>query len=448
MFLDRVQEFIRNKKLMPAAADVLVGASGGVDSTVLLDALSKLGFSVQAVHVNFALRGSESAQDEQFVQRLCQACSLPCHVKQVDAGDYAHRHGVSIQMAARTLRYAVFAAYAKTLGLPFVAVGHHADDQAETVLLNLLRGSGPEGLAGMPVSRTLGRATLVRPLLRESRASILQYARREGLSWREDTSNASSKYRRTVLRRRILPLLSEVAGPGAIANMARSAVLMRDYVDSTFAPTLRELFGRAAGERQLRLDVLEDLAPVWQRRLILEALRCWLPGASASVVDHILPLLSAQPGRRVELGSGIIWRGRGVLNFQLHPPYSTDEAMRLHPGHTVKIGTSVLQVTMEDTRPQCLVQEAPAVAYADGDCLQFPLVVRRWQAGDRLIPLGMTHSKKVSDVLTDHKVPVDQRTAVPVVCSGEDIVWVAGIRLSERVRVRKDTRRFVRLALI
>ena len=448
MFLQSVQQQIMSRELMPAGGGVLVGVSGGMDSTVLLDALCKLGFAVEVAHINFALRGEDSQMDEHFVRSLCRDHGLPCHVKHMDAASHAHQFRMSVQMAARDLRYEVFAEYAKLLRLEFVAVGHHANDQAETVLLNLLRGSGPEGLAGMPIVRALGSATLVRPLLNQSRTAIAKYAHGAGLSWREDTSNTDPKYLRGALRQRLWPALKEVAGPGVGSRIAYSADLMREYVDAALLPTLRETFKRAAGERQLHLDVLTDLPPVWQRRVVLEALRCWLPGAPASIVDHVMSLVSSQPGRRVTCGAGAVWRGRESLLFEHHPAPRTNEAVALHAGKCVAIDGGRVEITVSDQYPQNLEEESPKVAYVDGDRLEFPLMVRRWQAGDRMVPLGMAHTKKVSDVLTDAKVRVDMRTRAHVVCSGKDIVWLVGVRLSDLFRVRKGTLRFARFALL
>ena len=448
MFLQSVQQQIVSRKLMPAGAGVLVGVSGGMDSTVLLDALCKLGFAVEVAHINFALRGDDSHMDERFVRNLCKDHGLPCHVRHMDAAGYARQNRVSIQMAARDMRYEVFAEFAKLLRLDFVAVGHHANDQAETVLLNLLRGSGPEGLAGMPIMRALGSATLVRPLLSQSRTAVASYARVAGLSWREDTSNADPQYLRGALRRRLWPVLQDLAGPGAGSRIAYSAGLIREYLDAAFLPTLRETFKRAAGERQLHLDALTDLSPVWRRRVILEAARCWLPGAPASIVDHVVSLMSSQPGRRVICGSGAVWRGRESLLFEHHPALSTNELVALRAGGCVAIDGGRVEITVSTLSPESLEEESPRVAYVDSDRLEFPLMVRRWRAGDRMVPLGMAHTKKVSDVLTDAKVRVDMRTRAHVVCSGKDIVWLVGVRISELFRVRKGTLRFARLALL
>ena len=447
MLLASLKAFIARTALLSPEAPVLAGASGGLDSTVLVDVLHQLGYAVVVAHVNFGLRGDDAAADECQVRALASARDLPCHVAHRSAVDYAEHFGVSIQMAARELRYKEFADLAARLQLPFVAVGHHAGDQAETVLFNLARGSGPEGLAGMSPARPLGGSVLVRPLLGQTRAAIRRYAQEVGLSWREDVSNSDPKYRRTGLRHVVVPALQEAVGSGAVTNIAHSAALMREYVEATFRPALRDMFCRAAQDKQLSLKALDLLPAVWQRRVILEALRRWLPGAPISMVAQTMPLLTAQPGRRVACGAGVIWRGREALVFDPAPAFRTPLAIEVGPGKSIEVDGKRFSVTLSDTRPEVLDADGPAVAYVDGDRLVFPLLVRYWRSGDRMMPLGMTRRKKVSDVLTDAKVCVAARASTLVVLSGDEIVWVVGVRLAAPFRVRPQTRRFARLAL-
>ncbi len=423
---------------------MLVGASGGMDSTVLVDALIRLGYGIEVAHVNYALRDGDSEADELLVRTMSQGYGVPCHVEYRNARDCARRLGISVQMAARDLRYEVFAELATRQDLAFVAVGHHADDQAETVLLNLSRGSGPEGLAGMPYRRALGGAALVRPLLRLSRSDIADYARHAGLQWREDKSNSDIRYRRVVVRSRVIPALSEVLGPRATDNIARSAELMREYVEAVFEPELREQFSRAAHGRKLNLKVLDALPEVWQRRMILEALRRWLPGAPASFADSVWSLLASQPGRRAEARAGTVWRGREVLRFDRSAEHDEGAEAWLNLGQTIDTPVGRLGVSLMDERPISLHSGTPAMVYADADQLKFPLLVRRWLPGDRMIPLGMTQARKVSDVLTDAKVRVGSRSKAQVVISGSEIVWLVCVRLSGSFRVCAGTRRVAR----
>ena len=190
------------------------------------------------------------------------------------------------------------------------------------------------------------------------------------------------------------------------------------------------------------------MPPIWQGRIILEALRRWLPGAPASLVPQIRSLVSAQPGRRVAAGAGSVWRGRAHLIFEHQRVCKAGATTVAEPGETIIMGARRLQIAAVRQHPHDLSAGGAAVAYADADRLVFPLTVRPWRAGDRIVPLGMTRAKKVSDVLTDAKVGVEARSAVHVVCSGDDIVLIAGVRLSELVRVRATTRRILRFAVL
>ncbi|MCH8962219.1 MAG: tRNA lysidine(34) synthetase TilS [Bacteroidetes bacterium] len=457
MLLRRVHQFIEKHQLIAPGARVLVGVSGGVDSVVLLHLLKKLDFAPVAAHVNYRLRGEASDGDDAFVRALCERLGVPVHVEAFDTAAYADERGQSIQEAARDLRYDFFARRAEAEGLRYVAVAHQRDDQAETVLLHLLRGAGPEGLAGMPVQRSLtpgGDVLLVRPLLGERRAEIEAYARAEGLSWREDESNQSLMYRRNVLREVVLPLLEEHFGEAATDNIARSAGLVREYVEDAFGRELAAHFEQAAQpeERRLDLGVLRALAPVWRRRLVLEGLKSWLPEVQrhAALAEEIEALIEAQPGRRVVLKGGIVWRERTSLLFErpAEAAAQAEDEVFIHPGETLELGPGVLCVELLDEPPARLDAGAPQAVVVDADVLSFPLVARRWQPGDRFRPLGMTGTKKVSDVLTDAKVPPHRRAGTMVLVSGDQIVWVVGLRLAHEARVRPETKRLAKFTYI
>ncbi len=457
MLLRRVHQFIEKHQLIAPGARVLVGVSGGVDSIVLLHLLKKLDFAPGAAHVNYRLRGEASDGDEAFVRALCERLGVPVHVKAFDTAAYADERGQSIQEAARDLRYDFFARRAEAEGLRYVAVAHQRDDQAETVLLHLLRGAGPEGLAGMPVQRSLtpgGDVLLVRPLLDERRAEIEAYARAEGLSWREDESNQRLTYRRNVLRKAVFPLLEEHFGEAATDNIARSAALVREYVEDTFQKELQAHFDMAVPPEGGRLDLgaLRALAPVWRRRLVLEGLKRWLPEVErhAALAEEIEALVEAQPGRRVVLKGGIVWRERTSLLFErlADAAAHAEDEVSIHPGETVELGPGVLCVELLDERPARLDAGAPQAVVVDADALSFPLVARRWQPGDRFRPLGMTGTKKVSDLLTDAKVPTHRRAGAMVLVSGDQIVWVVGLRLAHEARVRPETKRLAKFTYI
>lgn len=453
MLIENVRAFIDRHRLLEPGARVLVGVSGGVDSVALLTVLHRLGYAMRAAHVNYGLRGAASEADEALVRALCRRLGVPLHVDRPATKAHARAHGQSMQAAARDLRYALFERLARAGGLSHVAVAHHRDDQAETVLLRLFRGSGVEGLAGMPVRRPLARGsaiTLVRPFLDVRRSEIEAFAAAEGLAWREDASNAGFRYRRGAIREALLPRIVEHFGPAAVENIARSAALVRAYVTDTIHPELTRRFATSAqklpgGGGMLSAGALEAQPTVWRRRLILEALRRWLPGAplSETTAETVERLLGAQTGRRVTFGQGSVWREREGLAFVPGPGKGGAETP-VAPGAPVALPGGALLVE----EAPCVASPgagAPLVEYADADRIAPPLLARPWRTGDRFRPLGMRHHKKVSDFLTDAKIPAHERSGVYVLSDREKIVWVVGLRLSDEVRLRPGSTRCVRL---
>lgn len=422
---------------------------------VCLAVLRRLGYDVRVFHVNYGMRDGAD-EDEALVRRWCEGQSprVPLTVRVLDAEQRADREGESLQEAARRLRYDALAQHAGEIGVATVATGHHRDDQAETLLLNLVRGSGPEGLAGMRPSRPLradSPIVLVRPLLDISREEIEQYATDEEIPWRTDPTNRSHKYKRGIIRTEILPLL-ERHFEGAKRTIARSTDLVREYVDQVLRPGLAERMEKTYDECEeggrLSLEGLTSEPPVWRRRLVLEALRSSFPEVPRSydVAEEIVDLVDRQVGRRVEVSGGTVWRERQGLRFVPDTVQSAPARPTQVPWEgPISVAWGTLHVERLDTRPESLDTETPYSVYCDADRLGSRVVVRAWQEGDRIEPLGMDGSKKVSSLLTERDVPANRRDQQLVVCTPEHIAWVVGHRLDRRVSVRADTESIVRL---
>lgn len=454
--VDSVSQYIEEYDLLDEDERVLVGVSGGVDSMVCTQILYTLGYDVHVLHANYGLREGADA-DEALVREWCadQTPPIPVHVVSLDAEARAEDHDESLQEAARVLRYSALADHASEIGANVVATGHHRDDQAETLLLNLLRGSGPEGLAGMPPSRPMAdnaSVVLVRPLLNVSRSDIERYVTTKDVPWRDDPSNRDPAFDRAVIRTKILPLLEEEF-EGASANLARCASLLREYVDQTFSPALTdklsECYVKCRDGAALRLDLLSEEPAVWRRRIILAALERAFPEAphTYAVAEEVAALLDAQVGRRVELGTGVIWRERDML--RIVPTGASPQSVEAQPvpwEEDVALPQGTLRVEHAEETPDRLEASPPTVEYVDADRLAPPLTVRSWQDGDRLQPLGLDGSKPVSDLLTEAEVPPHRRNAVCVLTTEDHIAWVIGHRIDERVRVRPSTTRVARLA--
>ena len=439
----RMAAFMAREGMPRPPAVLVVGVSGGLDSVVLARLLHAGGYRLHLAHVNYGLRGAASEGDEAFVRALAEALAVPVAVRRADLKQAAGADG--LQAEARAVRYAFFAEVAEAAGADAVAVAHHRDDQAETVLVNLIRGAGPEGLAAMPPVRALTDAVrLIRPLLDERRATLDAYAQAHGWRWRDDATNATTDYLRNRIRHEVLPLLE--ADRSVTDGLARTAVLMRSYNEALLQPALADAFARAArADQQLAVGVLRALPPVLRGRVLLDALRRWMPEApvAATAAESIEALLDAQPGRRCMFGDASVWRLRETLAFGVRG-VPVPEAVPVQPGDAVPWGRGTLRLDLLDAPPADLARGAPHVQFLDADRLTLPLVLRPWQPGDRFRPLGMQHEKLVSDFLTDVKVPAHRRRTIGVLVSEGVIVSVPGLRVADGVRVRPETRRVAR----
>lgn len=441
--LGRFEAFVAERALLAPGEAVVVGVSGGVDSVTLLHLLVESGFRPAAAHVNYGLRGDASDADEALVRALCADRGVPLHV------EHAAPSG-SVQADARRIRYEVFARVAAEAGATKVATAHHRGDQAETLLLNLFRGAGPRGLAGIPLRRPLAPGSpveVVRPLLFASRAEIEAYAREHGLRWREDASNTEGSYRRTRLRQTILPAIEEAFGGDVRERLADTADLMRAYLESGAAlsagDALDELIEVGGRRFALPVDALRAMPEVERRGVLLDALRRFTPEAprSAASVRELDALLGAQPGRRVAWPSLTAWRDREHLVFESSAAEPFEVSVELGRTET-PLGTLDIEPLSELPRS---FDPSPYVEVVDADRLGFPLTLRPWRPGDALRPIGLGGTKRVSDLLTDRKVPPQDRARQLVLLSGDAVVWVVGHRLDEAFGAGPGTARAARL---
>lgn len=439
-FRDRVASYMKRMTHVSLHERILVGVSGGMDSVVLLDVLGMLEYECEVVHINYHLREQESAADEALVRELCMQRELNLQVRHIYARTHAADTGYSVQMVARDLRYAAFSEIALQQGLSVVTVAHHMDDQAESLLMNLNRGTGPEGLAVMrPVRPLTEQVNLIRPLLGESRASIQVYATARNLKWREDRSNKDTKYLRSKLRASVMPSLNA-------ETFARSARLVAEWVDEVIRPMIERSFSDARSGQSLSIEYLKQLPNVLARRLVIEGLRKWLPGSPANetLAERILALVNSQTGKQIEVGEGVVWRDRAHLVFTASTKQiGTEETKLLSECTAVAISGGQVRLYLTQKEPPSLSD--PAGVWLDAEKLVLPLTVRRWLAGDRMRPLGMQGTKKISDLLTDDAVPAQERRSVPVICSGTTIAWVVGHRMAHEFRVTPSTQQYARL---
>lgn len=463
--VDAVAKAMRRAGI-PFRGRILVAVSGGPDSVALLDVLHNLAarpdhvWSLRIGHVNHGLRGPESDQDEQFVRDVARACDLPADMVRVATREYAQRHKVSIETAARVLRAGALREMLASWAGDCIALGHTQDDQAESVLLHLLRGAGLTGLAAMRERS----GPFVRPLLRVSREEVIRYLQERRVGFRLDSSNRDVRFRRNMIRRRIVPAL-EMVQPRVVELLARTASLVQADLDFIEAETNQaiELLETVRGPDEISASraVWRSL-PLSLRRHVLRELVRQLYGELDDVDESHLTLLcdAIEMGMdrralldRLPHGLSLYLDG---TRFALRrgrrptpPPFAT-ATLEVPGSIELPAGTlsaRVLSSVDSEERERLIAVCGPLHAFCDAERIGPHLLVRSRRPGDRLRPLGAPGSRKLQDIMVDKKVPAGVRNLVPVVESEGQIVWVPGIALDQQAAVTGATSRVVHLCL-
>ena len=440
--LARARAVIDGQRLFnPATDTVLVAVSGGRDSVVLLDVLHRLGVAVAVAHAHFGLRGDDADADAEFVRKLAKQYKAPFHGEHFATAAFAEKEKLSTQMAARTLRYAWFARLCAQYGYAAVATGHHAADAAETLLLNLTRGTGLAGLHGIPARTPLpgGAAHVVRPLLTAPADALADYLVERQLAWRDDASNAdTTHYRRNRVRHHVLPVLREL-NPNLDHTLALSAERVRQ-AEALVAERVAALAATAlvVEPTVTKLDVAALQQTPAAALLLGELLRGY--GFDYALARTVAAALGGASGTRFESATHrlVLDRGQLVLTPKDLRPFGSVELpadaadLKLPGGRVVQ----VRRVAAADYP----IPRKPNTAALDAAKLQFPLLIRTWAPGDWLVPLGMRGKQKVSDLLVNLKVPANLKDRVLVLVNGNgSLVWVLGHRLDDRFKVTDAT---------
>lgn len=457
----RVLELAVLESGLPDICAIVVGVSGGPDSVALLHVLRALAerdgrdWRLLAVHVNHGLRGEEALRDEQFVRELTHAWDIPLEVVRVDTAAHAAQSGLSIEAAGRELRYhALTSAAAATTGA-FIATGHTADDQAETVLLNLVRGAGLRGLAGMPPRR----GAIVRPFGAVRHETIARALEEIGQEYALDSSNLAERYRRNFVRRRLIPTIQEVQ-PQIVPVLVRTAADLRIDADFLEREAARAV-GRMVIERAPEAITVDRAAYLSLHlalrrgavREILERLLGTLSDIEEAHVTAIEQAIANGQSLSDRLPRRIAVDTRGTAFTLRHgcplPAPPLEPVVMTVPGWAVTgvgtLGAEVERVNDREALNRLVTVCGPYHAVCDADRLGTSLTIRSRTPGDRINPLGSPGSKKIQDVFVDRHVPRAERDRVPIVTAGTDVVWIPGMMLSRDVAISPETERVVHL---
>lgn len=432
---DKVRSFIESNQLLQQGDRVLVGLSGGADSVALLRLLGSLGYECVAVHCNFHLRGEESDRDQKFVERLCAGLGVVLSVVHYDTVEFARERQCSIEMAARELRYNDFERLRAHYDCQAIAVAHHIDDSVETVLMNLVRGTGLRGMTGIRARN----GNVIRPLLCLRRYDIENWLREQGHEYVTDSTNLECDYTRNKVRLQLLPLLRQLNPDADGAIHSTSVRLMECFriYSNAVGRDIERCMSSDGHQRVLDIGRLRQSASV--EAVLYEILSPY--GYNDSQISDIMESLDGEPGRRFVSDRTVLVKDRDSLILMEKAELGSDAfvvKVEKKDGYAVSLGDGHGMSVRVMPAGTPIVRDRN-VAMLDADRLSDSLSLRTWRQGDSFVPFGMKGRRLLSDFMTDLKMSLFQKQNQLVLCDGDNIVWVVGQRIDNRYRVNDDT---------
>ena len=427
--LDSDLGFLKNSRL-------LLAISGGLDSVVLAHLCQKLDLKVSFAHCNFNLRGAESDADEKFVLELSEDLELEIFIKSFETEVYAKQEGISIQMAARELRYDWFSELAEQLHFDYILTAHHADDNLETFLINLTRGTGLEGLMGIPEVSD----KIVRPLLPFSRETMEIYAIAEQIKWQEDSTNASTKYLRNKLRHDIIPILKQM-NPQLLQNFQTTISNLQDsqnIIEDAIVKVQKKVVEVADNQIKLNIKKLKKLSD--PKAYLYHLLKDF----NFTAWNDVVNLLDSQSGKQVFSSTHRLLKDRDFLLLS-EIVSASDEIPILILKEDRTITTLVGELFFD--KVDAIADISKNCIYVDADQLKFPLTLRKWEEGDFFYPLGMKGKKKLSKYFKDEKLSLIDKEQIWILLSGVDVVWIIGKRADDRLKITESTTNILKIEL-
>ncbi len=446
--LQQFESFIFENQLFSKKHKILAAVSGGIDSVVMLHLLSKAGYQIAIAHCNFKLRGAESDQDEQFVVNLAKSLGLEAFTQSYETQAFAKGNGMSIQMAARKLRYDWFDELCHIHKFDYVAVAHNVNDSVETFLLNISRGTGLKGLTGIKPKNN----NIVRPMLFAKRNQISDYQRINNIAYREDSSNATVKYSRNRIRHEIIPSFEVINSSfrETIAQTIQRFQKIETIYHSHIEDLKRRMFIYENGKVLIDIEHLLRLKPI--NSYLYELLSPY--NFVKDTIDEITRTLYSDSGKQFFSTTHRLVKDRAYLiinriTHRIEKQYIIEESFeRLVIQDDFGQTQFKLEIERQTRANGFKIEKSIKFAFLDCDKLKFPLMVRKWKDGDNFVPFGMNQHKKLSDFFIDNKVTIDDKEKIWLITSEDQIVWIIGMRIDDRYKISENTTNIVRFKMI
>lgn len=439
--VQQFKDFIQSHALFRPQDKILLAVSGGKDSVAMTQLFAAAGFSFGIAHCNFNLRGDESIRDQQFVKNLAEQLGVSFHLESFDTEIYAREHKISIQMAARDLRYTFFKKIKVQFNYQKIAIAHHQNDAMETVLLNLIRGTGIAGLHGIKPARE----DIIRPLMCFNSAAIDEMIAENDFEYVEDSSNASNKYMRNKIRLDILPEMKKL-NPSLEDTFRKNLEYfsdLEDFLNLQIENLKHQIFEQKDHQIIVEIEDIKKLEP--KKFLLFELFKEF--NFNLTTIENILESLDGISGKSFysETHQVVLDRAQLLINKRQNEIFRAQKIDERQ--HLIDFNHFTISINKINGVPDNLKTDTNSI-YIDAEELIYPLKLRTWQEGDRFQPFGMRGEKKISDFLIAEKVPVSQKKQIPILINGDGkVIWLCGLRADDRFKVKSNTEKIIILEL-
>jgi len=441
--------FIEENKLIDRGDKILVAISGGPDSVFLMHFLKKfdkmLKIELGAVHINHMMRGKSSDADEEFCRELSLNLKLKLFSLRKNVKAFSRKSKISIEEAGRIIRYAEFDKVMKKFGANKLATAHNCSDNAETVLLNLIKGTGLKGISGIPVKR----GYIIRPILGLNKAEILEYLKRHRIEFKIDESNLSENFERNYLRLKIIPSIKERLNPElekSLLNSSKNFRSVLSFIEKKKDVEVGKTFEFINDELRFKIKrfglIDKELRSYYLKNTVEDKFNVQLTFRD---IKNIIHLINKEPGKKINLSNNLTaFNERVSIRISRNKEKDTFEAITLHEGDEVNTNDRILSVKLFNKIPEKFLGNG-IKEYISADKLKGNFILRRWKAGDRFVPFGFKGTKKISDFLNEQKIPTSKKEEQLVLTYRNKIVWVVGLRIDDRFRITNNTKKVFEL---